>query len=126
MKFLDAYRRCKHDERLLAELAWRDPQRFWAHHLFTDESSKRSRFAVEAHILARQTNRQIGYHAGCAEEYVENYEAMFFNVREKLRHTEYILNVVFGGAVARVSRTGNTICFGSWWAISTALKCWLP
>ena len=101
MKFLDAYRRCKHDERLLTELALRDPQRFWAHHLFTDESSKRSRFAVEAHILAHQTNRQIGYRTGCAEEYIESYEAMFFNVREKLRHTEYILNFVFGGAVAR-------------------------
>ena len=101
MKFLDAYRRCKHDERLLTELAWRDPLMFWPHEFYHDESSRRFRFAIEARFLARQTNREIAFHAGCAEELIEVYEAVFFNIRDKLKYKDYIVNSVFREAASR-------------------------
>ena len=101
MRFLDAYRRCKHDERLLTELALRDPLMFWPHEFYHDESSRRFRFAIEARFLARQTNREIAFHAGCAEEFIEVYEAVYFNVREKLKYKDYIVNSVFREAASR-------------------------
>ena len=74
---------------------------FWPHNLYHDAANQRTRFAIEARLLARQTNREIAFHEGCAEEYVEVYEAVYFNVRERLRYRDCIVNTVFREAASR-------------------------
>jgi hypothetical protein len=37
----------------------------------------------------------------CSEEIIQTYDALFFNVRDKLNRTDYILNVVLKDAVSR-------------------------
>jgi hypothetical protein len=100
-RFLEAFRRCDNNPRLLAELADYDPVLFWPFDLYHDETNRRSRFAVEARILARQTNREIAFHTGCAELFIEIYEKVFFHVRDRLKHRDYIINTVFRESESR-------------------------
>jgi hypothetical protein len=101
MRFLGLYRRCENNPRLLCDLAEFIPFMFWPHYIYHDESSQRSRFAIEARILARQTNREIAFHAGCTEEIIEFYEAVYFNVRKKLKCKDYIVNTVIRESESR-------------------------
>ena len=66
-KFLRAYRRCEPDNDLTAQLALRDPAMFWAHNIWTDSTSP-TRWAIEAQLLARQTDREIAFSVGCGVE----------------------------------------------------------
>lgn len=52
-------------------------------------------------MLARGDNHSIGYRCGVLPDIVETYEALFFNVREKIQHRSYILNCVLGPAIHR-------------------------
>lgn len=67
---------------------------YWAHQLYHDDSP--TRWAMEAYLLSRETDAQIGFLLGCPPEVVEAYEALFFDVRSKLQHPDYIINVVIG------------------------------
>jgi len=79
-------------------LSVRRPGIFWAHHIWT-QTSNPLRYSIEAQILARCDNHLIGYKCNVHPDVIANYEALFFNVREKLQHRSYILNVVMGPAV---------------------------
>lgn len=72
---------------------------FWAHWIWTSENPMK--YSLEAHILAREDNFEIGFRCGLAPDVVEAYEQLFFNVRDKLHHRKYIVNVVLGPAVHR-------------------------
>lgn len=72
---------------------------FWAHWIWSSENPMK--YSIEAHILAREDNFEIGFRCGAAPAVVEAYEQLFFNVREKLQHRKYIANVVMGPAVHR-------------------------
>ncbi len=73
---------------------------FWAVWAWQAQANPQ-RHSIEAHLLARETNYEIGYRCGVAPSVVEAYEALFFNVREKLHHRQYILNCVMGPAIHR-------------------------
>jgi hypothetical protein len=81
-------------------LARADRELFWAHSIWAEEKSP-TRWAIEAHILAGESNEDIAKKVGCEPEVIAAYEAVFFNVREKLDHVEYVVNVVMGDAVSR-------------------------
>lgn len=81
-------------------LARLDSPLFWAHSIWSDEKAP-TRWAIEAHILARESDEEIAKKVGCSPETINAYEAVFFNVREKLDNIEYVANVVMGEAVAR-------------------------
>lgn len=85
-------------ERLLLELSLDESDIFWAHYAWLNENSP-VKWAIEAHLLARETNREIGFRTGCAESIVDAYENLFFNVREKLNYREYVINVVLRDSV---------------------------
>jgi hypothetical protein len=84
----------------LFALARADKELFWAHSIWAEERAP-TRWAVEAHILAGESDEEIAKKVGCEPAVVAAYEAVFFNVREKLDQVGYISNVVMGDAVAR-------------------------
>jgi len=98
-QFYKAWKRCDSDERQM-KLAERAPIVFWAHYLYAQPDHP-LRWSVEARILAGETDREIARRIGCGEEIIQLYEALFFNVREKLNCTDYIFNVVLKDAVLR-------------------------
>lgn len=57
------------------------------------------RLALEARLLAGSSDAEIAEAVGIDAEVVECYEKLFFNVREKLRNTDYIMTVVIGAAM---------------------------
>lgn len=75
------------------------PEIFWAHYIWSENGILKS--SIEAHILARETNFEIGFRLGASPPVVEAYEQLFFNVRDKLQHRKYILHCVMGSAVQR-------------------------
>jgi hypothetical protein len=85
---------------LLFALARGDRALFWAHSIWAEEKAP-TRWAIEAHILAGESDDEIAKKVGCEPDVITAYEAVFFNVREKLEQIEYISNVVMGEAVAR-------------------------
>lgn len=96
--FLREYSQCVTDTQRAA-LSERRPEIFWAYRTFIEESPKKA--AIEAQILARSDDYAIGFRAGLPPSVVEAYEALFFNVREKLHHRGYILHTVIGPAMQR-------------------------
>src|ERR1700733_5058202 len=98
-RFYKALQGCDSDERQM-KLAWERPDMFWAHYMY-DQLHNPMRWSIEARILAGETDREIATRIGCSEEIIQAYEALFFNVRDKLNRTDYILNVVLKDAVLR-------------------------
>ena len=84
-RFKRAMDRAQGDNGELALVAERFPDLYWAYYL-ARMSNDTSRQSVEAHLLARETDYDIGYRCGLSPKVVEAYEAVFFNVREKLVH----------------------------------------
>lgn len=81
-------------------LATVDRPLFWAHAMWADEKAP-TRWALEARILAGEDDNAIAKKLGCDPAVINAYEAVFFNVREKLDNVEYIVNVVMRDAVTR-------------------------
>lgn len=98
--FQHAYNACDGDGDMI-ELAETYPDIFWAHHAYRERGGNPMGYQIEAHILARDSDFQVGYHAGLSPKLVEAYEALFFNVRDRLDHQGYILHQVMGPAIQR-------------------------
>jgi hypothetical protein len=99
-RFYKALQGCDGDERSLMKWAEQMPILFWAHYLY-DLPHNPARWAVEAHILAGETDLEIARRIGCGVEIIEIYESLFFNVRDKLNRSDYILHIVLKDAVLR-------------------------
>jgi hypothetical protein len=84
----------------LYALARTDTDLFWAHSIWADEKAP-TRWAIEAYILAGASDEIIADKTGCEPGVITAYESVFFNVREKLQHSNYIVNVVMSEAVTR-------------------------
>ena len=95
-----AYRQCEQSPRCLRRLARENPAMYEAHALYHAPTKRRLRFSIEARILARQTNREIASSMGCAPTTIKAYAALFFDVRTRLEHTDYINHVVLGESVS--------------------------
>ena len=98
--FLLAYRQCEQSPRWLHWLARENPAMYRAHALYHDPSKRRSRFAVEARLLAGQKNQEIAGSLNCAPKIIKTYAALFFDVRPRLAHADYINQVVLGESVS--------------------------
>jgi hypothetical protein len=64
-----------------------------------DEERHPMRFAIEARLLSQQPSHEIAELLGLDVPTVETYEKVFFNVLEKIRHTDYIMTCVIGPSV---------------------------
>jgi len=93
MRFINAHISAGDDASQMA-LEELDPDVFWAHyvHSLKDEWVRNS---LQASLLTRDDDWEIGYRLGYSPGVVKAYEALFFNVREKLDHPLYIANVIF-------------------------------
>lgn len=85
---------------LLYRLVQGDRAMFWAHSIWLDDKAP-TRWAIEARILAGESDLEIAERMGTDAEIIEAYEAVFFQVREMLRRRDYIVNVVMADAVTR-------------------------
>jgi len=85
---------------ILYRLLQQDRALFWAHSLWLEDKAP-TRWAIEARVLAGESDKQIAARLGVDEEIVQAYEAVFFNVREMLANRDYIVNVVMADAVTR-------------------------
>jgi hypothetical protein len=54
------------------------------------------RWGIEARILARQTDHEISQISGCWPGTIEAYQALFFNVRDRIDRRDFIFNSVLG------------------------------
>lgn len=77
-----------------------DRPMFWAHSIWADEKSP-VRWAIEARVLAGESDEEIADKLGTKPDVIDVYVNTFFDVREKLRHMDYILTVVLSEAVTR-------------------------
>ena len=73
---------------------------FWAHSIWADEKSP-VRWAIEARILAGESNEGIAEKLGTKADVIDVYANTFFDVRSKLQNMDYVLTVVLADAVTR-------------------------
>lgn len=78
----------------------RDRDMFWAHSIWAEEKNP-TRWAIEARVLAGESDAQIAHKLGTTEEVVAAYINVFFDVREKMQHMDYVLHVILSDAVTR-------------------------
>lgn len=97
IRFLQALDKVEDDVDLHV-LAMDHPEMFWAHQLH-DEEKHSNRWEVEARILAGDGLDVISGRTGLPEAAIELYEALFFNVNERLKIKGYILHTVLGPSV---------------------------
>ena len=104
---IDAYRfqialaKCK-DEADRYELMDKYPDIYGAYLIYNRgdaEERHPARFAIEARILASQSDYDIARRMGIRPEVIAIYENVFFNVRDKLSNKDYISTVVMGPSI---------------------------
>lgn len=78
----------------------RDPELFWAHSMWVEDKAP-VRWAIEAYILAGETDEQIAQRLGTEPGVIAAYANVFFDVRAKMHHIGYIVNVIMADAVSR-------------------------
>jgi hypothetical protein len=76
------------------------PAIYYAHWIFEQgtTNNRSIRWAIEARILARQSNEEIARKNGCSPDAIEAYESLYFNVRDRLNYRDFVLNSVLGQA----------------------------
>ncbi len=92
-RFLDAWQRIG-GELTGSGLAEQDPAILGAVRL--REGSPRRRHEVEARILARQTDQEIGSRLGVPGSVIKAYEGLFYSVRHKLQASDWVMSDVIG------------------------------
>lgn len=74
----------------------RFPGLYYAYQLFSQPDCNEARIALEARLLARQDDEKIANSLDLIPETLPWYEAMFFNVRDRLDKPDYIVRTVLG------------------------------
>lgn len=92
--------RASADHNALCALIHRDADLFWAHDMWAADKAP-TRWAVEARILAGETDEEIAAKIGTDPGVIAVYANVFFDVREKMQHTDYVVNVIMADAVTR-------------------------
>lgn len=78
----------------------RDPEMFWAYSIWAEDKNQ-MRWALEARVLAQETDEAIAEKMGSEPGIVNAYINVFFDVREKLHRPDYVQTVILGDAVTR-------------------------
>ena len=65
------------------------------------EEKAPTRWALEARVLAGETDKEIADKIGTEADVIAAYVNVFFDVRSKMHHSDYVANVVLGDAVTR-------------------------
>lgn len=97
-KFFRRYKECDRDDRI--GLFVGNEALYYAHSIF-DSSDRDTRIFLEARILARQTDEEIALRLNTLPSVIEWYEALFFNVRDRLNSPDWIRKIIDGPEAAR-------------------------
>lgn len=90
--------RCQNDDDYMRLLhAAPDLYEAWA--LFDDGEDKETRWELEARLLTPQTYQEIAKIVALEPEAVQAYEALFFNVRDRVESPSYITHIVLGKSI---------------------------
>jgi len=73
------------------------PYMAMAHKIYTDRTF--ARYAIEAMVLARQSPTDIAKELGCPVEVIETYEFVFYDVRDRLDSSMYIMDALLSPAL---------------------------
>lgn len=86
-------------EKLYAAML-RDSDLFWAHSIWVEEKAP-TRWGIEARVMAGESDEEIAKKTGTDPAVISAYVNTFFDIREKLANTDYVVNVVMADAVVR-------------------------
>lgn len=89
------------------ELFPRYPDLYLAYELFVSEGCERARCALEARLLARQSDEEISSKLTTMPEAVAAYEQLFFNVRDRLDNADYIVARVLAPTMSNGYETAS-------------------
>lgn len=96
------------DESLRLALFPRYPALYYAHQL-QYHPDREWRTFCQARLLARQSDKEIGEAIGTLPEAVAWYEALFFNVRDRLDNHDWIVKTVLGTRDQRAANREGSI-----------------
>lgn len=94
------FARMNNNPRRRRALLLRDRELYWAHSMWLAEKQP-TRWGIEARVVAGESDEEIAAKLGTSPEVVTAYVNVFFDIREKLRNVDYMLNVVMADAVVR-------------------------
>lgn len=78
----------------------RDAPMYWAHDIWI-EDKKPTRWAIEARVVAGESDQEIADKLGTDVDIIEAYTTTFYDVRDKLANVDYVVNTILGDAVSR-------------------------
>ena len=84
-----------------------DPAMYLAYEIFSLDDAEKIRYAIEARILARESDSVIASRLGTLDEAIGIYEQLFFNVRDRLNNSDYIVNRVIAPVIGKGYETAN-------------------
>lgn len=84
-----------------------DPAMYLAYEIFSLDDAEKIRYAIEARILARESDKAIADRMGTLDESIGIYEQLFFNVRDRLNNSDYIVNRVIAPVIGKGYETAN-------------------
>lgn len=105
IRFLRRYRSIQTDLEEL-QLADEYPDLYWSYYVYRNTHNPQ-KHAIEAHVLARDSDFDIAQSCGMATKIIEAYESLFFDVRARLHHRQYILHCVIGPELQRSLTDGD-------------------
>jgi len=115
VKFLRAWNRCTRGnvtdntvEERKRRLALKFPGLFWAYMVYSRPEGDWIRTEIDARVLAGQTDEEIAQKVSTRPEAIKWYEALWFNVRDRLANQGYISNHIIGPTVG-FGLTGSTL-----------------
>jgi hypothetical protein len=100
------------DDRTLVALANENPGKYWAFQLHEKTRTQEIQHTVamiEARILANQDDIEIADDLATIPEVIEWYEAIFFNVRDRLSAHDWILDKVLMPSIDRAAEASSVI-----------------
>jgi hypothetical protein len=92
------------------------PGLYFAHKLFIEPENSLSKVALEARILARQDDEQINQALDLIPEVVPAYEAVYFNVRDRLDNVDYVVRTVLGPIIGIGLRNATEELATKYWS----------
>jgi hypothetical protein len=82
------------DQQALDKSLRSNPGLFWAHQIHESNNLEETKHHVQARILARQTDEEIAEMYSTFPEAIYWYEAAFFNVRDRFRARDWIVQQI--------------------------------
>lgn len=99
-RFLRLIRAAETEEAQVA-LFPKNPGLYYAYMIHQEEDPANRRY-IETRLLAQQTDYEIAYTLATLPETITWYEALFYNIRDRINNRDWILRQVLGPAIERM------------------------